>query len=464
MPADIAELALACYRTPLAYQDQLAPSASLPPGMDRLLALANGSGSTLDDAARQFGVRPDEVRDAARFLVQRLCFGRGANHYRVLGLTPDTPLEQVKEHHRRLMWLVHPDRVAGRESWTESYAARVNEAWAVLSHPESRARYDAQLQQSEPAPAGDAVGHWPPRRPLVPIGLPGSRTRRLPRPRPPVWRRWLPLAVLGGCGLGAALVVGVVHLSVPSSAPRLYAPAAGSGRRPPPDLPVPPAALELVSAQRIGVLPAEAPRPTALAEVPAERVPVDPVEPVSTSLAPPVVPAQTALTQETRTEPPPAMPVQPKVAPTLTAPVVRAAPAAVSRAPADHPAGEPTLSALEVETLIDRYTAAYRQGDLDGVMALFAPGARGKDGSDRERIRRDYGLLFNGFQVRRLQLLGLRRGLHGDSASVAARYELWLRGRRNGQLAELGGAIRLKLRKRDGQVLIEAIDYDWPSQ
>jgi ketosteroid isomerase-like protein len=121
------------------------------------------------------------------------------------------------------------------------------------------------------------------------------------------------------------------------------------------------------------------------------------------------------------------------------------------------------LSDREVQTLIDRYTDAYRRGDLEGVMALFASGARGKGGSDRSSVRRDYGSLFEAFLVRRLQFHGLKWSLRGDRAKVSARYELWLRGRGDGQQTQWTGNIHFGLRKSEGQVMIDAIDYDWPS-
>jgi hypothetical protein len=464
--------------------------------MDRLLALANASGSTRDDAARRMGARPDEVRDAARFLVQRLCFGRGANHYRVLGLDPNAPPEQVKEHHRRLMWLFHPDRVAGRESWTEGYAARVNEAWAVLSHPESRARYDARLLE----PAG-AVGAWSAPRPLVPVGSGRSRAGRRIRPRRPVWRRWLPLAVLGGCALGAALLVVAIQLSLTSGAPRLYAPAAGNGTAPPPpDLSAQLAGLEQARDQRIAALsPDRQPRLAAVSAVPvvvasagaASAAPqpaglslsdvapvlVSPVSAAAPLAQSPVHLAGLAQTlrrdsdevpvQEHRT----GLPLVESIAsgpaskgvPTPADPSVRAGPAPVPQsAPERLPAGV-KLTDREVQTLIDRYTEAYRRGDLDSVMVLFAPGARGKGGSDRGSVRRDYGNLFESFLIRRLHLHGLKWSLRGGRAKVSARYELWLRGRGDGQQTRWTGNIYFKLRKHQGQVMIDAIDYDWPS-
>jgi len=500
MSADIADLALACYRTPLAYQDQLAPSAPLPPDMDRLLALANGSGSTLDDAARQVGARPDEMREAARFLVQRLCFGRGANHYRVLGLNPDAPPEQVKEHHRRLMWLFHPDRIAGRASWTEGYAARVNEAWAVLSHPESRARYDARLLQSKSPPAAEAVGAWSAPRPLVPVGSGRLRAGSRIRQRRPIWRRWLPLAVLGGCALGAALLVGTIQLSLPSSAPQLYAPAVGNGTSsPPPDLSAQLAGLEQARDQRIAALSSDRqPRPAELSAAPVvvaaagaapaaqktaglspsavEPESVSPVSAAAPLLPPPVQLAGLAQTLQRD----PGAPVQEnstglalavsipsapasKGVPTLANPSAPAGPAPTPQSTPEPIPAAVKLTDREVQTLIDRYTDAYRRGDLNGVMVLFAPGARGKGGSDRSSVRRDYGSLFAAFLIRRLQLNGLKWSLRGDRAKVSARYELWLRGRGDGQQTQWTGNIHFKLRKHQGQVMIDAIDYDWPS-
>ncbi len=500
MSADIAELALACYRAPLAYQDQSSPSAPLPPDMEQLLALANGSGSTLDDAARRLGVRPDEVREAARFLVQRLCFGRGANHYRVLGVNPDAPPEQIKEHHRRLMWLFHPDRVAGRASWSEGFAARINEAWALLSHPESRARYDALLLQSQSPPAAGAAGAWTAPRLLVPVGSGRSQAGRRIRQRRPIWRRWLPLAVLGGCALGAALLVGTIQLSLPASAPRLYAPAAGkSTSPPPPDLSAQPAGLAQAREQRIAALsPDRQPR---LAEVSAAPVVaasagaappaqdpgglspsgVEPESVASVSAAAPLLspPVQLAGLAQTLQRDPggpvqensigralvesiPSGPASQGV-PTPASLSARAGPAPTPQSTRESIPAAVKLTDREVQTLIDRYTDAYRRGDLNGVMVLFAPGARGKGGSDRGSVRRDYGSLFAAFLIRRLQLNGLKWSLRGDRAKVSARYELWLRGRGDGQQTQWTGNIHFNLRKHQGQVMIDAIDYDWPS-
>ncbi|MEZ5574093.1 MAG: J domain-containing protein [Candidatus Competibacteraceae bacterium] len=193
---DIFELALACYRTPLAYQNRMSLAAPLRQDMSRLLWLANGSPETLGDAVRQTGSKADELRDAARFLVQQLCFARGASHYRVLGLEPDATVEQIKEHHRLLIRLFHPDRAGSGEGWTDHFASRVNEAWTVLSRAQPRAVYDAGRSPSPSQVAVPVAVDSTVSFPTTPVHAP--RPRRIPiflRVRNLAPRRWIPLGI-----------------------------------------------------------------------------------------------------------------------------------------------------------------------------------------------------------------------------------------------------------------------------
>ena len=65
------------------------------------------------------------------------------NHYRVLHVQPEAPVEVIKASYRTLMsrLRMHPDLGGGHAE-----AQMVNEAWAVLSDPEQRAAYDRQLR------------------------------------------------------------------------------------------------------------------------------------------------------------------------------------------------------------------------------------------------------------------------------------------------------------------------------
>ncbi len=204
---DLLQRVLICYQTPLAHPEWLSPALSLPRGMDRLLLLANGSPEALDLAARQTGSDRAQVQAAASFFIQQVCFVRSADHYRVLGLRADATAEQIKEHHRLLMRLVHPDRQGVADLWADAYAARVNEAYSVLSRPLSRERYDALLQTHR-AEAKAMVSRPVSFRPLShapqddrPAGLLSVRLRQS-----------LPVWVLGGTALVATLLVWSLYL------------------------------------------------------------------------------------------------------------------------------------------------------------------------------------------------------------------------------------------------------------
>ena len=220
---DCIDFALACYRQPLAYQDRLSLAAPLPEGMDRLLWLANGSPEAVETAVLLTGARPQELQDAARFCIQQLCFVRGANPHRVLGLEPGAAPERIKEHHRLLMRLFHPDRAAGKETWTEGYAARVNEAWTTLSRTPSP--FDAQSSSAPPELGGSSAGSH---RFPTPPGFPPPARRRVRIPS-----QWVPGLVLSGLALVATLVLGSWYLDQSMlRRPESLPPAIGAG---PPD-------------------------------------------------------------------------------------------------------------------------------------------------------------------------------------------------------------------------------------
>jgi hypothetical protein len=129
----------------------------------------------------------------------------------------------------------------------------------------------------------------------------------------------------------------------------------------------------------------------------------------------------------------------------------RAPPAPVVVAPAE----ERPLTLDELESLMSRYTRAYQRGDLNGVMALFTAGAR-------RRIEQDYTALFATHHIRGLWLRDLRWLYRGRSASGSGHYELQVRRRDNGEPHQVEGSIRFTAQKRGHQVLIEAIEFDWP--
>ena len=548
--ADIVDWALACYRTPLAYQDRLSLAAALPEGMDRLLWLANGSPEALEAGVQQTGARPQELRDAARFCVQQLCFARNADPYRVLGVEPGAPPERIKEHYRLLMRLFHPDRAVGRETWTEHYASRVNEAWTALSRSQNHA-----VQDRPPAlriPAWDT---------LSPVA-----ERATGRSRPPPVRnhpgrgvcvrpRWLPSLVLGGLTLAAAMgVLGGFYLDQSSISRTGFRPTsnadppAGVATAPDPASALAPllaapdwraleqreqqaqrqvarlqerheqleqnrreqiaaeeALLEKVRAERSRLEEQVKAEQARVAQVRAERLVVEQqrlmqlqaeqarveqvrierqwaerrrleelqverarAERLADELRAERRRMEQAKVEQAKVKQLKAERVQverQRMEEQLKAERARVErarlEAAANRAPVasmtvtDAAPDRHDLTAADLESLMNRYTRAYQQEDLNSVMALFGAGAR-------DRVHRDYAALFARHRVRGLWLQDLRWLFRGGSASGSGRYELRLEGRNDGEPRQIKGNIRFTVQKRGRQVLIEAIEYDWP--
>jgi molecular chaperone DnaJ len=65
------------------------------------------------------------------------------DHYAVLGVPPDAPQEEIKRAYRRLALATHPDRHPGDPDAEVRFRA-ISTAYAVLSDPAQRAKYDTQ--------------------------------------------------------------------------------------------------------------------------------------------------------------------------------------------------------------------------------------------------------------------------------------------------------------------------------
>lgn len=135
-------LALQFYQNPLLLREWLGKSLELPEGIGELVRVAGARQEGLQAAARTYQVDPDQLGEATRFFLQQVLLEPGAGHYRVLGVGPGADSALIRQQHRLLMRLFHPDRHAGQECWTDVYAVRVNEAYNVLRRPDDRASYD----------------------------------------------------------------------------------------------------------------------------------------------------------------------------------------------------------------------------------------------------------------------------------------------------------------------------------
>ncbi|QLQ25672.1 MAG: DnaJ domain-containing protein [Dechloromonas sp.] len=408
-------LALAFFRAPSGYPDLLHGRARLPQGITELLLAAAGNNgaeapSTPFGVASAQGEGHGEQQKAALFFIEQVLLAHNASHYRVLGLEPGAGAEAIKEHHRLLMRLFHPDRQSVPDERTDALATRINQAYTVLRSPGARADYDFSLRQKQ--------GVQPKQRPH-------STYRTLPRSSgltgllPPFVLRHLAPFMLAGIAALVALGVLLVYVNQP---PRGAIGSGGSG------FSQAPAADSLA--------PVRQPDP----EEPAKANMDAPVsEPTREPLRPGACAAGAGRDRSRNRAP---------VAGTRRACGGRTDEISRSRAgPGGRPgcpcgAGEgragcgqsalrsdrrpcrgrpPKVPELkprpprpeQLNSLLARFADLYQRGDLEGLLDLFDGSARIERG-DRTQIRAEYGELFRNSEGRNLYVWDVAWSAHGE--------------------------------------------------
>lgn len=74
---------------------------------------------------------------------------RPLNFYQTLEVPPDATPQAIRDAYRRLARTYHPDRYEGKGD-SGGKMASINQAYEVLSDPESRGRYDASIAPPSP--------------------------------------------------------------------------------------------------------------------------------------------------------------------------------------------------------------------------------------------------------------------------------------------------------------------------
>jgi len=146
-----------------------------------------------------------------------------ASHYTLLQVPEQASADELRQAFRRLSKRFHPDTTSLPASEAEQAFQRLRQAYAVLSHPDARRRYDAELRLARVAASAAAA-------------TPASRPVNGP-PAPPVTsvtsvRRalsggeWLALLLLALAlvfslvlGVGLALARGAAFSTWPSWLP-----------------------------------------------------------------------------------------------------------------------------------------------------------------------------------------------------------------------------------------------------
>jgi hypothetical protein len=457
--AGIVALALEFHRAPTHHADLLHGRAPLPPGVGILLKLAGGSEPDPEWAAL---APPQELQAAALFFVEQVLFHRDSDHYRLLGVEPGASPERIKEHHRLLMRVFHPDRENRADDWKDAFATRINLAYTALRDPQARRDYDATLNPAaRPGAKLPAVrrasGHAPKR------ALPRSRMSGLP----PILLRYLPQWVLAGSALIAVMVVGAVYLNNPpapakpnqeaarmaaamrqdsgpdtaaeeqrhaaTEKPLLALAAAAHVPPPQPPAPAPRAepAFEAVKAPVRATPPRASATRLAQAENPAPAAPAATARPPLAPAALPLPPESPLVKVATRVEPTPP-------------PVQTARPLPVRPQP-------------DPDATLAQFMAFFERGDTQAFMALFDEVAIGRAGG-KSNIRREHESLFRSTELRHIDIDGMTWSREGDWISGEGRYRTTLM--RKGELAlrTEAGVFRIQLVRRGDQTLIMGLD------
>jgi DnaJ domain/PilZ domain len=93
-------------------------------------------------------------------LQRYLTLARTGTHYHLLGITPDSSKEQVKQGFYVLARKFHPDRHMNRPGWKErlqQLMGLATEAYETLSDDEERFGYDKRLASAKPTESREAV-------------------------------------------------------------------------------------------------------------------------------------------------------------------------------------------------------------------------------------------------------------------------------------------------------------------
>ena len=70
------------------------------------------------------------------------------DYYKILGLSTSATLDQIKKAFRQLAIEFHPDKNPNNPTAEDKFQ-RISEAYAVLSNPEKRAKYDRSYPASQ---------------------------------------------------------------------------------------------------------------------------------------------------------------------------------------------------------------------------------------------------------------------------------------------------------------------------
>ncbi len=113
-----------------------------------------------------------------------------------------------------------------------------------------------------------------------------------------------------------------------------------------------------------------------------------------------------------------------------------------------------SITAVELDTLVTRFTAAYEHGDLNILMSLFSPDAKTNDKSGWHGIREDYEKLFAASSFRLLNIIDMHWSSIHDSMKGIGDYEIAIAMDDAGNARTLHGKIQFVVSQVDNTLRI----------
>jgi hypothetical protein len=426
---DALDLAVALHAAPGRVEEIRA--RPLPRGISNLLRVALGQQAVLDEASRIATCDRQSLIEAARFFVEQQLLAREceADPWRVLGCRIGASDSEIRDHHHLLVRLVHPDR---SDDWASAFAERVNRAWGQLRHAEGRSAALATRHVAAAAQRNSAAEQWRPPSSPAPRRAAAESEHIAPaaaaRSRAPMFA--------AGALAGLALAALVWKFSAPAPAPMtVEAPAVSRPWYETPKIAAHVDAPAVVSAPEV-----EAMVPLALIEPkpgPARTNPItSPAPPPTTArVAAPIAtrapaalaaatvitPAAPALAEPVRMSTP--EPVQALPEPAVAATTMASIDVPTDPTPTPPPArrhGAP--SEAETVAVLARFSERYTEGNLGGLLALFARQVHAKN-EQVAQLASKYSDVFGSTLTRQIAFSDLHWQRQGDRISGHGRYE-----------------------------------------
>ncbi len=214
MDAVLVELALAYYREPLRYPRLTDPRHPLPAGFGSLVPAFGAALAPRHIAATAaaLAVSPEEILEAARFLVRQVLLAPGASHLRMLGFEAEATPARIRQHYQLLIRLFHPDRQVRQSDLDTEYAARLNSAYqglrgdAMVVEGEEGADGEDGESQAAVVASDELRRFFHPQQPITP--------RQVSRPKRGNWLRMTRRTLLAAALLLIVGVAGFILASV----------------------------------------------------------------------------------------------------------------------------------------------------------------------------------------------------------------------------------------------------------